>query len=189
VTEPLGGDGFRLRPVAPADVPYLVELAGSEAVEPFLAAVSPWTESDLLASIASGPDEFPARGHFVLEVPAGDGWSPAGGLAFSVQNRRSRIAHVLGVMVDPRARGRGFAERSVRLLVHHLIRGFGYHRVQLEVYGFNEAALRLFERAGLVREGVKRRAYWRHGAWQDGVLFGVVEEDLASREAAPGGSR
>jgi RimJ/RimL family protein N-acetyltransferase len=29
-----------------------------------------------------------------------------------------------------------------------------------------------------VREGVKRKAYWRHGEWVDGVLFGLIREDL-----------
>jgi len=29
-----------------------------------------------------------------------------------------------------------------------------------------------------VKEGVKRRAYLRHGDWTDGVLFGLTREDL-----------
>jgi hypothetical protein len=29
---------------------------------------------------------------------------------------------------------------------------------------------------------VKRRAYRRHGAWADGVLFGLLREDLESTE-------
>jgi RimJ/RimL family protein N-acetyltransferase len=31
---------------------------------------------------------------------------------------------------------------------------------------------------GFVREGVRRRAYWRHGEWVDGVLYGLVREEL-----------
>ena len=49
---------------------------------------------------------------------------------------------------------------------------------ELEIYGFNERAQRHAERAGFVREGVRRRAYWRHGEWVDGVLYGLVREDL-----------
>ena len=64
------------------------------------------------------------------------------------------------------------------MLSLHLIRRLGYHRIQLEVYGFNARGQRLFERAGFVREGVRRKAYWRHGAWQDGIHYGLVEEDL-----------
>ena len=57
-------------------------------------------------------------------------------------------------------------------------RRIGFHRIQMEVYGFNERALRHAERAGWVREGVRRKAYWRNDEWVDGILFGLVAEDL-----------
>ena len=60
----------------------------------------------------------------------------------------------------------------------HLIRERGLHRLQMEIYGFNERALRHAERAGWVREGVRRRAYWRNETWVDGILFGFVEDEL-----------
>ena len=53
-----------------------------------------------------------------------------------------------------------------------------FHRLQLEIYGFNERAIQHAERSGFIREGVKRKAYWRHGEWADGVQFGLVREDL-----------
>jgi RimJ/RimL family protein N-acetyltransferase len=122
----------------------------------------------------------------VIEV----GGEPAGALAFDVANRRSRIAYLHAIMLDPVHRGRGLATAATRLLVRHLVFDLDYHRVQLEVYGFNEPALRHFERAGFRREGVRRRAYWRHGAWVDGILFGLVREDLEipirNRPAAQG---
>ena len=91
---------------------------------------------------------------------------------------RSRIANLRGLMLAPEFRGRGIADSAARLLVRHLIFDLDYHRVQLECYGFNERAIRHAERAGFVREGVKRKAYWRHDEWVDGVLFGLVREDL-----------
>jgi RimJ/RimL family protein N-acetyltransferase len=84
-------------------------------------------------------------------------------------------------MLHPDHRGRGFAVAATELLVRNLVFDLDYHRVQLEVYGFNERALALFERAGFVREGVRRRAYDRHGDWVDGVLFGIVREDVEGR--------
>ena len=41
--------------------------------------------------------------------------------------------------------------------------------------------MRHAERSGFVREGVKRKAYLRDGEWVDGVLYGLVEEDLQPR--------
>ena len=62
---------------------------------------------------------------------------------------------------------------SQQLIDHH-----DTHRIQLEVYGDNHAAQRAFERAGFQREGTRRRAYWRRDAWQDGVLYGLLADEL-----------
>jgi RimJ/RimL family protein N-acetyltransferase len=55
----------------------------------------------------------------------------------------------------------------------------GYHRLELEIYAFNERALAHAERAGFVREGVKRKAYIRNGDRVDAVMFALLREDLA----------
>ena len=70
------------------------------------------------------------------------------------------------------------ADEAARLFQRHLLFDLGYHRLQLEIYGFNERAMAHAERAGFVREGVRRKAYQRHGEWVDGVIYGLVREDL-----------
>ena len=99
-------------------------------------------------------------------------------MGFDVANERSRIANLGGLAVDPEFRGRGLADEAARVLQRHLLVDLDYHRLQLEIYGFNERAIQHAERAGFIREGVKRKAYWRHEEWVDGVLFGLVQEDL-----------
>jgi RimJ/RimL family protein N-acetyltransferase len=173
VSEPLEGDGFSLRRATAEDVGFMAALAGHEEVEPFMAAVSARDPEALLEEVRRGEEEPQHYGRFVVEVEG----EPAGVLAFEVTNRRSRIANLYGVMLHPAYRGRGLADAAARLLVGHLIHDLDYHRLELEVYGFNERALRHAERI-YVREGVKRRAYRRHGEWVDGVLFGLTREDL-----------
>ena len=102
----------------------------------------------------------------------------AGAVGFEVRNRRSRIAFLQRLAVHPDHRGRRVSDEAARLLQRHLIFELGYHRLELEIYGFNERAIAQAERAGFVREGTKRRAYLRDGEWVDGVLFGVTREDL-----------
>jgi RimJ/RimL family protein N-acetyltransferase len=81
-------------------------------------------------------------------------------------------------MLHPDFRGRGLAAEATRLFARYLLQDLDFHRVQLEVYGFNERAIRHFERSGFHQEGVKRRAYRRRDDWVDGVMFGLVREDL-----------
>ena len=155
------------------DVDFLVGLVTHEDVEPFLAAVRPKTHEDVLADVERSEAEPDAFGVFVVEV---DG-APAGTMGFQRANRRSRIADLGGLAVHPDFRGRRVGDEAARLLQRHLFDDFGFHRLQLEIYGFNERAMRHAERAGFVREGVRRKAYWRNGEWVDGVLYGLVAED------------
>jgi RimJ/RimL family protein N-acetyltransferase len=110
----------------------------------------------------------------VIEVPEGR----AGMMEFSLSNRRSRIAHLGGLAIHPDFRGRRLADEAARQFQRHLIFDLGFHRLQMECYGFNERAIHHAERAGWVREGLKRKAYDRHGEWVDGILFGLIREDL-----------
>ena len=174
MTEPLSGEGFVLRRATLDDVDFMVTLAAHDDVEPFMAAVSARDAEALAEEIQRSEREPQHIGRFVIEV---DG-ERAGVMAFVVANRRSRIADLRSLMLAPDFRGRGIADRAARVLVHHLFFDLDYHRVQLECYGFNERAIRHAERAGFVREGARRKAYWRHGEWVDGVLFGLVREDL-----------
>jgi hypothetical protein len=99
-------------------------------------------------------------------------------MEFETDNGPSRIAYLSGLAVHPDFRGRGVAEEAARELLRYLLLDLGFHRLQLEIYGFNDRAIRHAERLGFVREGVKRKAYRRHGGWHDGVMFGLVREDL-----------
>jgi RimJ/RimL family protein N-acetyltransferase len=174
MSDVLEGDGFRLRPATEDDLDFMAALAAHEDVEPYMAAVSARDRAGLREQIEQSAREPEYHGRFIVEVEG----HRAGVMAFEVANRRSRIADLRSLMLHPDFRGRGLADAAARLLVRHLIFDLDYHRVQLECYGFNERAIRHAERAGFVREGVKRRAYRRHGEWVDGVLFGLVREDL-----------
>ena len=85
--------------------------------------------------------------------------------------------------MDPAFRGRRLGDDAARLVQRYLILELGYHRLELEIYGFNERAIAHAERVGFVREGVKRRAYRRRGEWVDGVLFALIREDLDEASA------
>ena len=156
------------------DLEFLVELLTDEDVEPFLGGRARLDHDALAAELERSASDPTGYGRFVIEV---DG-ERAGVMGFEVGNRRSRIAHLERLAVHPDFRGQGVADEAARLFQRHLVDDLGYHRLQLEIYGFNDRAQRHADRAGFVREGVRRRAYWRHGEWMDGVLYALIREDL-----------
>jgi diamine N-acetyltransferase len=156
------------------DADFIAELVTHEDVEPFLAAVRAKDREDVLAEIERSEAEPAAFGVFLIEV---DG-ERAGTMRFERANRRSRIADLGGLAVHPDHRGAKVADTAARLFQRHLFEDLGFHRVQMEIYGFNERAMRHAERSGFVHEGLRRKAYWRNDEWVDGVLYGLVAEDL-----------
>lgn len=163
-----------IRPARPDDVVFLVELLNNEDVEPFLGGRVALDRHALAAELERSAGDPTGYGRFVIEVDD----RRAGAMGFEVANRRSRIAHLERLAVHPDFRGQRVADEAARLFQRHLVDDLGYHRLQLEIYGFNERAQRHADRAGFTREGVRRKAYWRHGEWMDGVLYALISEDL-----------
>ncbi|HEY9457607.1 MAG TPA: GNAT family protein [Gaiella sp.] len=163
-----------VRRAIPEDVPFLVGLVTHEDVAPFLAVVRAGSEEEVAAEVARSlaePDDF---GVMVFAVEG----ERAGTATWEQVNRRSRIASVGAFAIDQAYRGRGVGDEAARVLQRHLIRELGFHRLQMEIYAFNERALRHAQRSGWVREGVRRKAYRRDDEWVDGILFGLVAEDF-----------
>ncbi|HET8812493.1 MAG TPA: GNAT family protein [Gaiella sp.] len=163
-----------VRRAIPEDVPFLVGLITHEDVAPFLAGVRATTEEEIASDVARSLAEPEDFGVMVFAVEG----ERAGTATWERVNRRSEIASVGAFAIDPAFRGRGVGDEAARVLQRHLIREVGLHRLQIEIYGFNDRALRHAERAGWVREGIRRKAYRRDDEWVDGVLFGLVAEDL-----------
>jgi RimJ/RimL family protein N-acetyltransferase len=163
-----------LRRATPDDLDFLLDVFSDDDVRPFLAAGKRFDRESVAEEIARQDEDPDAYGRFIVEV---DG-ERAGTLAFTRRNVRSRIASLGGLAIHPRFRGRRLADDAARLFQRHLVFDLGYHRLEMIVYGFNERAQRHAERAGWIKEGVKRKAY-RHGDdWVDGVMYAVIREDL-----------
>ena len=163
-----------LRRAKPSDVDFLLELTGDDDVRPFLGPRVGASRGEVLEEVERSLAEPHAFGRFVIEV---DG-EPAGSLGFHAANERSRIARLEGLAVHPRFRGRRIADEAARRFQRLLLGELGYHRLELEIYAFNERACAHAERVGFVREGRKRKAYLKDGEWVDTVLYALIPEDL-----------
>jgi RimJ/RimL family protein N-acetyltransferase len=164
-----------LRRAKPPDADFLLELLADEDVKQFLGPRTAATRDEVLEEIERSLAEPGSFGRFVIES---DG-EPAGMLGFHVVSERNGIARLERLAVHSRFRGRRLADEAARMFQRHLIAELGFHRLELEIYAFNERACAHAERAGFVREGRKRKAYLKDGEWVDSVLYAMVAEDPA----------
>jgi diamine N-acetyltransferase len=164
----------RLRRAEPADVDWLLELYTGADVEPFLGGNRARDAGAIAAEVERSAREPERFGRMVILV---DG-ERAGALGYAEVSESHRIVHLEALAVHPAFRGRRLADDAARLAQRYLAHELGFHRIELACYGFNERAIAHAERSGFVREGVKRKAYLRHGEWQDAVLFSVLADEL-----------
>jgi RimJ/RimL family protein N-acetyltransferase len=146
---------MRVRPATPEDAAELgraLKVVVDE--ERWLAIQPPVTDAEMADRIRTAMAE--GRGVFALEDDAADG-----ALVGLIDLRPTRIegVHSIGmwILADHRGKGGG------RLLLEAAVgaRPADVHKIELEVWPENDAAIRLYERAGFEREGLRRDHYRR----------------------------
>jgi RimJ/RimL family protein N-acetyltransferase len=84
-------------------------------------------------------------------------------------------------LVGPEVYGRGYGTEATSLVLDYAFDTVGLHRVELSVYSFNPRGQRAYEKAGFVREGVRRQALCWEGEWHDVIVMGVLATDPRPR--------
>ncbi|NED98789.1 GNAT family N-acetyltransferase [Phytoactinopolyspora halotolerans] len=74
--------------------------------------------------------------------------------------------------------GRGLGPEATRLILKYAFDAIGLHRVRLEVFSFNERAIRSYEKCGFVREGRMRDALLWDGERYDTLIMGMLRDEL-----------
>jgi len=89
------------------------------------------------------------------------------------------ISHVgrLGMGVLPDFRGQGIGKRLLESCISKAW-SKGITRIELEVRADNARAIKLYERFGFAREGVKRRAMRFDGVYYDSIQMSLIRDDV-----------
>lgn len=82
------------------------------------------------------------------------------------------------IMYDTTSRSRGGMTEALKLLTAHLFDTKPVNRVRLCIATDNGPSRRVAEKAGYIREGTQRGAWWAHGRHYDMELYAVTREDI-----------
>jgi RimJ/RimL family protein N-acetyltransferase len=84
------------------------------------------------------------------------------------ESRNGELDLVIG---ERSAWGQGFGTDTARTICAYAFERIGLHRVQLWVVASHAPAIRAYEKAGFVPEGVARQRFYKRGAWHDALLM------------------
>ena len=73
--------------------------------------------------------------------------------------------------------GKGYGSEATQLIVDFGFRELKLHRIELEVYDFNPRAQHVYEKAGFVKEGVRRDVLLWDGVYQSAIVMSILEDE------------
>ncbi|MGP0106221.1 GNAT family N-acetyltransferase [Rhodoblastus sp.] len=101
-----------------------------------------------------------------------------GGITLGNMRRGVAQCGTLGYWMGEKYAGKGLMTKAARALLRHAFLEMGLHRVEAACATDNERSRRLLERLGFQREGYARAYLLIDGAWQDHLLFAMLERDF-----------
>ena len=145
----------RAMTVADLDTVLAIEQTASQAPH--------WSRAEYERCLAPQQSAPPLRAAFVTE-------SKAGVLGFAIGKIAAGICELESIVVRKEARQQGTGAALLQV-VKNWAQASGAARLELEVRASNIAAIRLYERAGMRVEGI-RKGYYPHPE-EDALLMGV----------------
>ncbi len=171
----LAGEKVLLRPFEAEDMEHMIRWYNQPELRALIGQVYPETKH-------SAEDWFErlctdrSRVWFAV-VRQSDGVvvGEAGLLRMDFPWKTTDLTMIIG---DESARGQGLGTEAIVLLMDYAFGYLGFHRIAIGVVGFNDKALRFYEKVGFKREGIQRDGYFYRHKFHDFVMMSILEDEF-----------
>jgi len=82
------------------------------------------------------------------------------------------------MVVEKDYRGKGYGKEAIILLMDYAFGHLNFHRISIGVVGFNDNALRFYEKIGFKQEGIQRDSYYYNYKYHDFVMMSILEDEF-----------
>jgi len=175
------GERVRLRGIEREDIPTFVRWFNDPEVRRYLLFNDPMSK----AQEERWFERFLDRKDYIFAIEAliEGTWSHIGNCGLEDIDYRNGVA-AFGIMIGEKAHwSQGYGTEATRLLVGFGFRELRLNRIQLQVYDFNTRAIRCYEKAGFIHEGVQRQGLFRDGRHCDVHWMGILAEEFFGGKA------
>ena len=157
--------------LADAEGPYLQWMNDPEVVRYTESRFCPFTREHLQKYIAM-INENPA--FIFLAITLKETGRHIGNIKLGPINWNHRFGDV-GIIIGAKdCWGQGYAKESIRLLADFAFSSLKLHKLTAGCYASNVTAIKVFEQAGFMKEGIRPSQYLSNGRYVDLVCLGLL---------------
>lgn len=88
---------------------------------------------------------------------------------------------LVGISISEKWHGKGLGTDAMQTLISFIFDYIAINKIKLQVFSFNEGAIRSYEKCGFTKEGTLRNEIFRFGKFHDIIVFGLLREEWLSR--------
>jgi len=153
-----------------------VTLVSTGADDPELAQIIQHPEIlKNLSEVRLHPEKMPDSFHFRIEA---EDKLIGEVLLKSIKwyNRKAEVSIALNMEYQ----GKGFGKNALHTLIDYAFNSVNLHRLEAEIFAYNQKAKKLFESIGFKHEGTLREARYAEGKYHDILRYGILIREFVN---------
>ncbi|MEL6561807.1 MAG: GNAT family N-acetyltransferase [Bacteroidota bacterium] len=170
---------LKISEVAPSDIADIHRMNSYEKVAAFNTIGIPKdiSETEILYQPLMNDKTQPERSLFgwTIRSQADDGFIGIAGLKLSAKKFKMGEIHY---SIIPYLWGNGYATECVKAVINFGFEILKLHRIEAGVATENHHSVRVLEKVGMTKEGIRRKILPIRGEWYDNYHYAILEDDV-----------
>lgn len=168
------GESVILRPVERTDLERLVTWRNEPSISKHFFNVFPLS----LAGQESWFENLLKRKDkklFIIDIKE---QVPVGTVGLDTIDFKNQSAEFGSLLIQPSQQGKGFAKDATMALLRFAFDDLNLNRIYLQVFDWNEPAIKLYLGCGFQKEGLLRQSVYKDGSFQDILLMAILRDEF-----------
>jgi len=171
----LVGKYIYLRPIEKGDIKYIRIWGNDPEIMSLTGEVRPMSQTDAEEFLKNVQNDK-ERVWFIMVLKENDQViGEAGLLRMFKAWRTTDLSIIIG---EKEVWGKGYGTEAIILLLDYAFQTLKFHRVAIGVVGFNERAIRFYEKVGFKKEGIQRDGYYHNSTFHDFIMMSILEDEF-----------
>ncbi len=170
-------ENYYLSPPQEKDISSFVEYLNEPEIYKFTLAIPrPYTTQDargFIKYIQGVENEYGQPMNWVIREIKTD--KLIGGIGFHCKYPIGSHREEIGYWLGKPFWGKGIMTRVLKKICDHGFTHLNLIRIEAPIFDYNNASMRVAEKAGFIREGIARKAYKKDDKIFDGVIYAIVK--------------